>query len=39
MIPFHDITDFHHNSKQMLIQVDLLFAREDSPLFTIRPLS
>ncbi len=34
-----DIVDFHHNSKGMLIQVDLLFARCDSPLFTIRPLS
>lgn len=35
----YDITDFHHNSRQMLIQVDLLFARQDSPLFTVRPLS
>lgn len=35
----YDIADFHHNSRQMLIQVDLLFARQDSPLFTIRPLS
>ncbi len=34
-----DIVDFHHNSRGLLIQVDLLFARTDSPLFTIRPLS
>ncbi len=34
-----DIVDFHHNSRGLLIQVDLLFARMDSPLFTIRPLS
>ncbi len=35
----YDIVDFHHNSRGLLIQVDLLFARSDSPLFTIRPLS
>lgn len=35
----YDITDYHHNSKGMLIQVDLLFAKTNSPLFTIRPLS
>lgn len=34
-----DIVDFHYNSRGMLLQVDLLFVRRDSPLFTIRPLS
>lgn len=35
----YDIVDFHHNSRGMLIQTDLLFAKESSPLFQIRPLS
>lgn len=34
-----DIVDFHYNSRGMLIQTDLLFAREDSEFFKIRPLS
>jgi FkbM family methyltransferase len=34
-----DITDMHYNSRGMLIQTDLMFVRQDSPLFKIRPLS
>lgn len=35
----YDLVDMHYNSRGMLLQVDLLFARQDSPLFTVRPLS
>lgn len=35
----YDIIDFHYNSRGMLLQVDLLFAKNDSPLFNVRPLS
>lgn len=34
-----DLTDLHYNSRRMLLQVDVLFARADSPVFTLRPLS
>ncbi len=34
-----DIVDFHYNSRGMLIQVDGLFVKYDSPLFKVRPLS
>lgn len=35
----YDLTDMHYNSRGMLLQVDVLFLRQDSPLFNIRPLS
>lgn len=35
----YDIVEFHYNSRQMLLQADLLFAQATSPLFSIRPLS
>lgn len=34
-----DIVDSHYNSFGLLIQTDLLFAKVNSPLFGIRPLS
>jgi FkbM family methyltransferase len=35
----YDIADMHYNALGMLLQVDVLFLRQDSPLFRIRPLS
>jgi len=35
----YDLTDFHYNALGMLLQADVLFLRQDSPLFRIRPLS
>lgn len=35
----YDITEYHLNSRQMLIQADLLFARKDSGLFDLKVLS
>lgn len=36
---WYDITETHINSRGMLIQADLLFARKDSPLFGLKVLS
>lgn len=35
----YDIVDSHYNSRNMLIQSDLLFATENSPLFSLKILS
>lgn len=35
----YDITEYHLNSRSMLIQADLLFARKDSGLFDLKNLS
>jgi FkbM family methyltransferase len=35
----YDITEYHLNSRQMLIQADFLFARKDSGLFDLQVLS
>jgi len=35
----YDMVELHYNSRGMLLQMDLMFAREDSPLFRVRPLS
>lgn len=35
----YDFGEFHYTSRGMLNQVDVIFVRADSPLFTVRPLT
>lgn len=34
----YDIIEIHHNPQGLTLQADLLFARKESPVFSIRPL-